>query len=141
MRVGPRWFLGSADAIYQNLNLIEDERPDFVFVFGADHIYRFDPRQFLDHHIETGAGVTVAAIRVRRDQSDQFGVIQTGEGSKMTSFLEKPAARRRRPVSPTIPTRCSPRWGTTCSGPTRWSSCSTRTHATGGDRTTTSAAT
>jgi glucose-1-phosphate adenylyltransferase len=91
MRRGPRWFLGSADAIYQNLNLIEDERPEFVFVFGADHIYRFDPRQFLDHHVETGAGVTVAGIRVRRDQSDQFGVIQTGEGSKMTSFLEKPA--------------------------------------------------
>ena len=90
MRHGPRWFLGSADAIYQNLNLIEDERPDFVFVFGADHIYRFDPRQFLDHHMESGAGVTVAGIRVRRDQSDQFGVIQTGEGSKMASFLEKP---------------------------------------------------
>ena len=56
MRHGPRWFLGSADAIYQNLNLIDDEGPDYVFVFGADHIYRIDPRQFLDHHIETGAG-------------------------------------------------------------------------------------
>ena len=92
MRQGPHWFLGSADAMYQNLNLIDDERPDFVFVFGADHIYRIDPRQMLDHHIESGAGVTVSAIRVRRDESDQFGVIETGEGSKITSFLEKPAA-------------------------------------------------
>jgi glucose-1-phosphate adenylyltransferase len=92
MRQGPHWFLGSADAMYQNLNLIEDERPDYVFVFGADHIYRIDPRQMLDHHMASGAGVTVSAIRVRREESDQFGVIETDEGSRITSFLEKPAA-------------------------------------------------
>ncbi len=91
MRRGPRWFLGSADAMYQNLNLIDDEGPDYVFVFGADHIYRIDPRQMLDHHIDSGAGVTVAAIRVRKDESDQFGVIQNGDGSKISRFLEKPA--------------------------------------------------
>ncbi len=67
MRRGPRWFLGSADAMYQNLNIIEDEGPDYVFVFGADHIYRIEPRQMLDHHIESGAGFTVAGIRVRKD--------------------------------------------------------------------------
>ena len=92
MRKGPHWFLGSADAMYQNLNLIDDERPDYVFVFGADHIYRIDPRQMLDHHMDSGASVTVSAIRVRRAESDQFGVIETGEGSKISSFLEKPAA-------------------------------------------------
>ena len=92
MRQGPHWFLGSADAMYQNLNLIDDERPDYVFVFGADHIYRIDPRQMLDHHMDSGASVTVSAIRVRRAESDQFGVIETGEGSKISSFLEKPAA-------------------------------------------------
>lgn len=91
MRQGPRWFLGSADAMYQNLNLLDDEKPDYVFVFGADHIYRIDPRQMLDHHIETGAGVTVAGIRVRKDESDQFGVIQPSDGSKIGSFVEKPA--------------------------------------------------
>ena len=63
MRHGPRWFAGSADAIYQNLNLIYDERPEYVIVFGADHIYRMDPRQMVEQHIETGAGVTVAGIR------------------------------------------------------------------------------
>jgi glucose-1-phosphate adenylyltransferase len=91
MRRGQRWFLGSADAIYQNLNILEDERPDHVFVFGADHIYRIDPRQMLDHHIDTGAGVTVAGIRVRRAESDQFGVIQPSDGSKIGAFVEKPA--------------------------------------------------
>ncbi len=90
MRRGPRWFLGSADALFQNLNLIDDEKPDFVFVFGADHIYRIDPVQMLDHHIDCGAGVTVAGIRVPRDQSDQFGVIRLGEGSDIEEFLEKP---------------------------------------------------
>ena len=60
MRRGPYWFQGSADAIYQNLNLLRDERPDIVIVFGADHIYRMDPRQMVRRHIETGAAVTVA---------------------------------------------------------------------------------
>ena len=90
MREGPRWFLGSADAIYQNLNLIRDEQPDYVFVFGADHIYRIDPRQMLQHHIDSGAGVTVAGIRVAKREADQFGVITTDGTSKMREFLEKP---------------------------------------------------
>src|SRR5207244_5743328 len=64
MRRGPRWFAGSADAIYQNLNLVYDERPDTICVFGADHIYRMDPRQLIDQHLATGAGLTVAAMRV-----------------------------------------------------------------------------
>src|SRR5256885_577913 len=64
MRQGPRWFAGSADAIYQNLNLIHDERPEFVCVFGADHIYRMDPRQMVEQHAASGAGVTVAGIRM-----------------------------------------------------------------------------
>lgn len=92
MRRGPHWFLGSADALFQNMNLLDDEKPEFVFVFGADHIYRIDPRQMLEHHMMTGAGVTVAAIPVARDQADQFGVIQTvGDTTAISQFLEKPA--------------------------------------------------
>ena len=91
MRRGPRWFLGSADALFQNLNLFDDERPDFVFVFGADHIFRIDPRQMLDEHIDSGAGVTIAGIRVKRSESHQFGIITPGEGSRIDTFLEKPA--------------------------------------------------
>ena len=90
MRRGPRWFLGSADAIFQNLNLIEDEKPDYVFVFGADHIYRIDPRQMLDRHVASGAGITVAGIRVAKHESDQFGIISAGPDSKINEFMEKP---------------------------------------------------
>jgi glucose-1-phosphate adenylyltransferase len=90
MRRGPRWFSGSADAIYQNLNIIGDERPAHLCVFGADHIYRMDPRQMVDQHVTSGAGVTVAGIRVPTDTSDQFGVIQPGVGRAIGAFLEKP---------------------------------------------------
>ena len=91
MRRGPRWFAGSADAIYQNFNLLNDERPDYVIVFGADHIYRMDPRQMVDQHIASGAGVTVAALRAPLSQADQFGVIETsGGGNRIARFREKP---------------------------------------------------
>jgi glucose-1-phosphate adenylyltransferase len=91
MRRGPYWFQGSADAIYQNLNLIRDERPDFVIVFGADHIYRMDPAQMVRQHIESGATVTVAALRVPLAQANQFGIIETGpDGRTISAFLEKP---------------------------------------------------
>src|SRR5438105_1800000 len=91
MRRGPRWFAGSADAIYQNLNLVYDERPDTICVFGADHIYRMDPRQMIEQHHETGAGVTVAAMRVPITQASQFGIIEPDtDGTKIKAFLEKP---------------------------------------------------
>jgi glucose-1-phosphate adenylyltransferase len=94
-RVGPRWFSGSADAIYQSLNLVYDERPDYIMVFGADHIYRMDPRQMLDLHIDSGAGATVAGIRAPRKEASAFGVIQTAQtgpdaGRRIEAFLEKP---------------------------------------------------
>jgi len=91
MRHGPRWFLGSADAIFQNLNLIHDERPEHIIVFGADHIYRMDPGQMIDQHIASGAGVTVAGIRTPIEQADQFGVIETTpDGKGIAAFREKP---------------------------------------------------
>jgi glucose-1-phosphate adenylyltransferase len=90
MRRGPRWFAGSADAIFQNLNLIYDERPDYILVFGADHIYRMDPRQMLDHHIASGAGLTVAALRVPRAESAAFGVIEADPSGRIQAFYEKP---------------------------------------------------
>ena len=90
-RLGPRWYLGSADAIYQSLNLIYDETPDHVVVFGADHVYRMDPRQMLEAHLASGAGVTVAGIRVPRQGASGFGIIQTSDGRRIDAFLEKPA--------------------------------------------------
>jgi glucose-1-phosphate adenylyltransferase len=89
-RLGPRWFAGSADAIYQSLNLVYDDNPDYVVVFGADHVYRMDARQMIDQHVASGAGVTVAAIRTPREQSSAFGVIASRDGRTVDAFLEKP---------------------------------------------------
>ncbi|WP_327579475.1 MULTISPECIES: glucose-1-phosphate adenylyltransferase [unclassified Streptomyces] len=100
-RLGPRWYLGSADAILQSLNLVHDEQPDYIAVFGADHVYRMDPRQMLQQHIESGAGVTVAGIRVPRADASSFGVITpAGDGTRVDRFLEKPADPPGIPGSP-----------------------------------------
>jgi len=101
MRRGPRWFVGSADAIYQNFNLIRDERPEHIIVFGADHIYRMDPRQMVEEHIASGAAVTVAAIRAPIEQADQFGVIETAtDGRQIEAFREKPTDAKPLPDAP-----------------------------------------
>ena len=90
-RLGPHWYAGSADAIHQSLNLIYDECPDHVLVFGADHIYRMDPRQMVEQHVASGAGVTVAGIRQPLSMADQFGVIEVGpDGRRISAFREKP---------------------------------------------------
>ena len=90
-RLGPRWYTGSADAILQNFNLIHDENPKHVIVFGADHVYRMDPDQMYQQHLQTGAGVTVAAIRVKRSEASEFGVIELAEdGITIKAFHEKP---------------------------------------------------
>ena len=90
-RLGPRWYQGSADAIFQSMNLFVDEAPDYVVVFGADNIYRMDVEQMLDAHIAGGLGCTVAGIRVPREQATEFGVIDAAADHKIKEFLEKPA--------------------------------------------------
>ena len=100
-RLGPRWYTGSADAIFQSLNLIQDDNPDYVVVFGADHVYRMDPSQMLQQHIDSGAAVTVAGIRQPRAEAHQFGVIEAAaDGTKITRFLEKPKDPPAVPGSP-----------------------------------------
>ena len=91
-RLGPYWYTGSADAIYQSMNLINDEKPDIVIVVGADHVYRMDPTQMIEHHQRYGAGVTVAAIPVPRHEAPAFGIVGVGrDGRTIEEFLEKPA--------------------------------------------------
>jgi glucose-1-phosphate adenylyltransferase len=91
-RLGPHWYTGSADAIYQSLNLIFDDQPDIVAVFGADHVFRMDPQQMIDEHIRHGAGVTVAALPVPRAEATAFGIIRVApDGRTIEAFLEKPA--------------------------------------------------
>lgn len=102
MRRGPHWFAGSADAIFQNLNLIRDEEPDYVIVFGADHIYRMDPGQMLDQHIESGAAATVAGIEVPIAEASAFGIIDADKNGQIKSFLEKPAKPPHIPGNPDL---------------------------------------
>ena len=91
-RVGKHWYLGSADAIYQCLNIIDDERPDIVVVVGADHVYRMDFSQMVDEHLSSGAEMTVAGIRQPISLADQFGVIETdpADPTRIAAFREKP---------------------------------------------------
>ena len=97
-RRGPHWYTGSADAIYQSLNLIYDEKPEIVAVFGADHVFRMDAMQMIEQHVSSGTGVTVAALPVPRLDATAFGVIQTGQdGRTVAAFLEKPADPPARP--------------------------------------------
>ena len=91
MRRGPRWYAGSADALFQNMNILDDEEPDYVIVYGADNIYRMDPRQMLDQHIASGAGATVAGIRVPVEEASGFGIIDADADHKIREFVEKPA--------------------------------------------------
>jgi glucose-1-phosphate adenylyltransferase len=89
-RLGPRWYTGSADAILQSFNLIYDDQPDYIVVFGADHVYRMNPRQMVERHIDSGASVTVAGIRVPRGEATAFGVIDAEADGSVKQFLEKP---------------------------------------------------
>jgi glucose-1-phosphate adenylyltransferase len=101
-RIDKNWYLGSANAIFQSLNLIHDERPDIVVVVGADHVYRMDFSQMVAQHVETGAGVTVAAIRQPISLADQFGVIEVDDADhrRIGAFLEKPKDAKGLPDSP-----------------------------------------
>ena len=90
MRMGPEWFQGTADAVFQNMNLIREHHPGLVVVFGADHIYRMDIRQMIDFHLSKDAYVTVAARPVPLDQASSFGVIMTDRDKRIVGFQEKP---------------------------------------------------
>ena len=99
-RTGKQWYMGSADAIYQSLNLITDEDPDYIVVFGADNIYRMDVNAMLEAHIDSGLECTVAGIRVPRSEASAFGIIDAADDAKILQFLEKPADPPGLPDSP-----------------------------------------
>lgn len=90
MRKGPFWFRGTADAVYQNLELIFDESPQHVCVFGGDHIYKMDVTQMLEYHLDQDADLTIATIPVPVDQAYHFGIVEIDESGQVTGFVEKP---------------------------------------------------
>jgi glucose-1-phosphate adenylyltransferase len=100
--LGEDWYRGTADAIYQNMNLIEQGEPHMVAIFGADHIYRMNIREMVEFHVERGAQVTVSAIPVEKEQAAEFGVIETKDDGSIIGFHEK---RSDAPTMPGDPNR------------------------------------
>jgi len=100
MRMGPEWFQGTADAVFQNVNLIHQHNPTLVIIFGADHIYRMDIRQMMDFHLKKDAFVTVAARPVPIEQASSFGVIVTDNEQRIIGFQEKPKKPTSMPDDP-----------------------------------------
>lgn len=99
-RWGENWYQGTADAVYQNLNVIRDFRPDLVAIFGADHIYRMDINQMVAFHLENRAEVSVAALPVPLAEASSFGVIQVDALQRIIGFEEKPAQPKAMPDDP-----------------------------------------
>src|SRR4051794_1824633 len=99
-RTGKDWFRGSADAIHQSLNVITDENPDLVAVFGGDHMYKMDVRQMIDDHMIKGADASVAVIPVPVAEASAFGVLEVDTSGRVLSFEEKPKAPREIPGRP-----------------------------------------
>jgi glucose-1-phosphate adenylyltransferase len=100
MRFGSSWYRGTADAVLQNLNLVDDFNPDVVAIFGADHVYRMDVNQMLAFHRESGADVTVAARQVRIADASNFGVLHVDRKGRIVQFEEKPAQPQALPDDP-----------------------------------------
>jgi glucose-1-phosphate adenylyltransferase len=94
---GETWYQGTADAIYQNINLVEQSDPDVVAVFGGDHIYRMNITSMIEYHMQKGAEISVAAIPVEKKYAAEFGVIEASEDGHILAFHEK------KPCAPTIP--------------------------------------
>ena len=90
MRTGSEWYRGTADAIYQNVFHITDEDPDYVCIFGGDHIYKMDVSQMLDYHKEKKADLTISAIPIPIEEAHEFGIIEVDDDWKLTNFVEKP---------------------------------------------------
>ncbi|MCL9782359.1 glucose-1-phosphate adenylyltransferase [Vibrio sp. S4M6] len=100
MRTGKRWYEGTADAIYQNVRFMELSEPEHVCIFGSDHIYKMDIKQFIDFHKKQKASLTVSALRVPIAEATQFGVIEVDKDGRMIGFEEKPSEPKSIPGDP-----------------------------------------
>ena len=99
-RIDEHWYQGTADAIFQNINILQEERPDLVLILSGDHIYKMDYRKMIAFHLERGADLTVAAIRMDRKLSREFGVMEIDENGRIVGFQEKPEEPKTMPGDP-----------------------------------------
>jgi len=99
-RIDEHWYQGTADAFFQNIYTIQQERPDLILILSGDHIYKMDYRKMIDFHVEKEADLTVGAIRMEKRHSREFGVIQVDEGGQVIGFEEKPEEPKTIPGDP-----------------------------------------
>lgn len=99
-RIDEHWYQGTADAIFQNIYTLQQERPDLVIILSGDHIYKMDYRKMIAFHIEKGADLTVGAIRMDRKLSQEFGVIEIDKEWRIIGFQEKPEIPKTIPEDP-----------------------------------------
>ena len=100
LRTGEKWYQGTADAIFQNINLLDVRRPDYVLIVSADHLYRMDYRDMLKFHIENKADITISALEVSKEEAKGFGVMATDENNRIIEFQEKPQNPKTIPGKP-----------------------------------------
>ena len=91
-RISEEWYSGTADAIFQNLHLVEDHRPENVFILSGDHIYNMDFKEMYEQHQETGADLTASVLRIKKKDAAEFGVLSMEDDLRITSFVEKPSS-------------------------------------------------
>jgi len=104
MRTGGSWYTGTADAVYQNIFHIHDENPDYVCVFGGDHIYKMDVYQMLKYHKQKEADLTISAIPIPIEEAHEFGIIEVDKDWRLTGFIEKPQTKPK--AMPNNPNMC-----------------------------------
>ena len=90
-----KWYTGTASAIYQNINYLEQYNPEYVLILSGDHIYKMNYEEMLDYHIEKDADATISVIEVPWDEANRFGIMNTDEDLKITEFEEKPAEPKK----------------------------------------------
>ncbi len=102
LRLSNKWYQGTADAIFQNLNLLDVRKPKYVLIVSADHIYRMDYMRMLSYHIQNKADLTIAALEVPKEEATDFGVMSTDDSGRIVEFQEKPKDPKTIPGKPDI---------------------------------------
>ncbi|MBP1723043.1 MAG: glucose-phosphate adenylyltransferase, partial [Deltaproteobacteria bacterium] len=101
-RVGEDWYLGTADAIYQNIYVLQQDRPELILILSGDHIYKMNYREMIAYHLEKKADLTAAVIEMDKSLSPQFGVLQVDEEFRIVGFEEKPQVPKTIPGHPDL---------------------------------------
>lgn len=101
-RMGEDWYLGTADAIFQNIYILEQEKPEYVLILSGDHVYKMDYTKMIDFHIEKKADLTIASFEVPREEASRFGVLRIDRENKIIDFVEKPSEPFTLPSNPSI---------------------------------------